>query len=145
MLILSPFDGCVKWGIEKSTDLHNNQTSVRVMIWTKQTGSTIYPSDTLPFSVVIKCAPVSSGEWVRSIRNANFWAPPKIYRIKYLGVGPAICFKVFQVTPVSIKSLRTTAWRTPGSGAWWAAVYGVTQSWTRLAAAAAGAYYTTAQ
>ena len=24
------------------------------------------------------------------------------------------------------------AWRTPGTGAWWAAVYGVTQSQTRL-------------
>ena len=93
MLILSPFDECVKLGIEKSTDLHNNQTSVRVMIWTKQAGSTIYASDTLPFSLVIKCALVSSRQWVRSIRNANLGAPPKIYRIKYLGVGPAICFK----------------------------------------------------
>ena len=98
------------------------------MIWTKQTSSTIYPSDTLPFSVVIKCAPVSSREWVRSIRNADLGAPPKIYRMKHLGVGPAICFKkVFQVTPISVKGLRTTAWRAPGSGAWWAAVYGVTE------------------
>ena len=24
------------------------------------------------------------------------------------------------------------AWRIPGTGAWWAAVYGVTQSWTQL-------------
>ena len=24
------------------------------------------------------------------------------------------------------------AWRIPGTGAWWAAVYGVAQSWTRL-------------
>ena len=24
------------------------------------------------------------------------------------------------------------AWRIPGTGAWWAAVYGITQSWTRL-------------
>ena len=24
------------------------------------------------------------------------------------------------------------AWRTPGTGAWWAAIYGVTQSWTWL-------------
>ena len=24
------------------------------------------------------------------------------------------------------------AWRIPGMGAWWAAVYGVAQSWTRL-------------
>ena len=24
------------------------------------------------------------------------------------------------------------AWRVLGMGAWWAAVYGVTQSWTRL-------------
>ena len=24
------------------------------------------------------------------------------------------------------------AWRIPGTGAWWAAVYGVTQSWTRV-------------
>ena len=26
----------------------------------------------------------------------------------------------------------TVAWRVPGTGAWWAAVYGVTQSRTRL-------------
>ena len=26
----------------------------------------------------------------------------------------------------------TVAWRVPGMGAWWAAVYGVTQSQTRL-------------
>ena len=24
------------------------------------------------------------------------------------------------------------AWRIPGMGAWWAAVYGITQSWTQL-------------
>ena len=24
------------------------------------------------------------------------------------------------------------AWRIPGMGAWWAAVYGVTKSWTQL-------------
>ena len=24
------------------------------------------------------------------------------------------------------------AWRIPGAGAWWAAVYGVSQSWTQL-------------
>ena len=24
------------------------------------------------------------------------------------------------------------AWRIPGTGAWWAAIYGVAQSWTRL-------------
>ena len=35
------------------------------------------------------------------------------------------------------KELATThssvlAWKIPGMGAWWAAVYGVTQSWTRL-------------
>ena len=24
------------------------------------------------------------------------------------------------------------AWRIPGMGAWWAAIYGVAQSWTRL-------------
>ena len=28
--------------------------------------------------------------------------------------------------------LHILAWRIPGMGAWWTAVYGVTQSWTRL-------------
>ena len=30
------------------------------------------------------------------------------------------------------------AWRIPGTGAWWTAIYGVTQSWTRLTCLSSG-------
>ena len=34
--------------------------------------------------------------------------------------------------PQDFNTYRVLAWRIPGTGAWWAAVYGVAQSRTRL-------------
>ena len=41
---------------------------------------------------------------------------------------------LFSLSCIGEKAMAThssaLAWRIPGMGAWWAAVYGVTQSWT---------------
>ena len=97
------------------------------MIWTKQVAP--------PFTLLILCL----FQWLSSVLQSAVGNGLEASEMQIWGPHPRSTewntwewvlqsvLKVFQVTPISVKGLRTTAWRAPGSGAWWAAVYGVTE------------------
>ena len=73
-----------------------------------------------------KCLLIS---WLQSPSEVIL-EPPKIKSATVSTVSPSICHEV--MVPVTTHS-SILAWRIPGmGGAWWAAVYGIAQSWTRL-------------